>query len=206
MSKSFLIVLFAFLFLNSFCKAQKLYIWCPTEQDAKPRTDFLENENVNIVVFDGRIIPKNSKIECESSSVDQALVEYIKKAYPSCKITTLNESDYYKKSEAGKITIKIGIAAYQAGFGTDISVGIGSVGGKFSYGIFPKGEWNGLTSYFVQIFDNRKVERKKYNKEINEVTSKSNMWGYKTARTCLFSSYDKANQTLLSFIESSFME
>lgn len=206
MLKPFLITLLIFLCFGGVGKAQKLYIWCPTEQEVKPRTGFLENENISLVVFDGRSIPKNSRIECESLSVEPGLMEYIKKAYPSCKITRLSESEYYKKSELGKITIKIGIAAYQAGFGTDISIGIGSVGGKFSYGIFPKGEWNALTSYFVQIFDNRKTDEKKYSREISSVVSKSNMWGYKTARTCLFSSYDKSNQDLLSFVESSFME
>lgn len=65
---------------------------------------------------------------------------------------------------------------------------------------------NGLVSYYVQIFDNRKEVQRKLSKEINEITSKSNMWGYKTAKSCLYSSYNKANQPLLSFIEDSFME
>jgi hypothetical protein len=72
--------------------------------------------------------------------------------------------------------------------------------------VFPKGEWNGLVSYYVQIFDNRKESGRKLSKEISEVTSKSNLWGYKTAKACLYSSYEKANQDLTTFIEDSFME
>ena len=166
----------------------------------------MKNQNVNVVIFDGRNIPSNSKIECDSHGVTDALKAYIGKVYPSSNIIILPDSTYYQPSTKGALTIKIGIAAYQAGFGTDISVGIGSVGGKFSYSVFPKGQWNGLVSYYVQIFDNRVDNKKKVSKEISEITTKSNVWGYKTARSCLYSSYDKANTELLSFIEDSLME
>jgi len=186
--------------------AQKLYIWCPDEPKVKQHIGFLDKQQVDLVIFDGRAIPSNSKIECEGAAVEQALKNFIKYAYPSCKLTILPDSMYYKPSEPGKVTIKIGIAAYQAGFGTDISVGIGSIGGKFSYGVFPKGEWNGLVSYYVQIFDNRNSGTKKMSKEVSSITSKSNLWGYKTAKACLFTSYDEANIDLLSFIEDSLMQ
>jgi hypothetical protein len=199
------IVTFLLVILCNLCVAQKLYIWCPEDHDVRPRVGFLENQDMNLVLFDARTIPSNSKVECEGITVNQALAKFIQKAYPSSKITILSEADYYKPSEKGKITIKIGIASYQAGFGTDVSVGIGSVGGKFSYSVFPKGEWNGLVSYYVQVFDNRGEIDRKVSKEISEVTSKSNILGYKTARSCLFTSYDKANQSLLSFVEDSLM-
>ena len=200
-----LITCFACLFSYK-ATAQKLYIWCPEEHEVKPRVGFLEKQQVDLVLFDGRTMPPNSKVECGSADVEQALVKFIQRIYPSCKLTILPDSDYYKSSEKGKITIKVGIASYHAGFGTDISVGIGSVGGKFSYGVFPKGQWNGLASYYVQIFDNRKGSVRKLSKEISEVTSKPNLWGYKTAKACLYTSYDKANQDLLAFIEDSLME
>jgi hypothetical protein len=196
---------FMFLVYNT-CFAQKLYIWCPQEHNIKARIGFLDGQDIDLVIFDGRNIPKNSKVECENKNIIDDLATYLKTAYPSAKIRIVDQSDYYKKSEKRKITIKIAIAAYQAGFGVDVTVGIGSVGGSFSYGVIPKGEWNGITSYYVQIFDNRKEEEKKYPKEISEVVSKSNLWGYKTAKTCLNSSYEKANQDLLFFIENSFME
>ncbi|WP_462264149.1 hypothetical protein [Mucilaginibacter sp.] len=205
MINKYLILQFLAILSFNIAHAQKLYVWCPENHSVKARVGFLENQEVNLVIFDGRIIPPKSKIECESNDVEKSLAKFIQDAYPSCKITTLNESDYYKPSAKGKITIKIGIASYQAGFGTDIGVGIGSVGGNFSYGIFAKSEWNGLVSYYVQIFDDRSELDKKLTKEISELTSKSNIWGYKTARACLYASYDKANVSLLSFIESTFM-
>jgi hypothetical protein len=193
----------SFIFNYSF--GQKLYVWCPDEQNVKPRIGFLENQEINILVFDGRTITKNSKVECESENVVQALSNYIRKAYPSAKINLLKNEAYYKKPEKGKITIKLAISAYHAGFGADISAGIGSVGGNFSYGVIPKGEWNGVTSYYVQIFDSRN-EDKKLVKEISEIASKPNMWGYKTAKVCLNTTYIQANQTLLFFIDNSLME
>jgi hypothetical protein len=186
--------------------AQKLYIWCPETHDVKAHTGFLVGQDVNLVVYDGRTIPANSRVKCDTTSVQQAIATYIRTIYPSCHINVLPDSDYYKPSMQGKITIKIGISAYQAGFGTDINVGIGSVGGKFSYGVFPEGKWNGLVSYYVQVFDNRKEAGKKLSKEISEVNSKSNLWGYKTAKDCLYTSYDQANTDLTNFIEESLME
>ena len=145
-------------------------------------------------------------MECDGENVVKALSDYVKKAYPSTTINFLNNEAYYKKPENGKTTIKVAISAYHAGFGVDILVGIGNVGGNFSYGVFPKGEWNALTSYYVQIFDYRKEPDKKFQKEISEMASKPNMWGYKSAKTCLNTTYIQANQKLLFFIDNSLME
>jgi hypothetical protein len=201
-------LIFAFLIcITSYiCSAQKLYIWCPESDEVKAHTGFLSGQDVNLVVYDGRTIPSNSRVKCDAESVQQALAKYIQMIYPSCHINVLSDSDYYKPSIQGRVTIKIGISAYQAGFGTDINVGIGSVGGKFSYGVFPQGKWNGLVSYYVQVFDNRKEGSKKFSKDITEVTSKSNIWGYKTAKDCLYASYDQANTELTNFIEDTLME
>jgi hypothetical protein len=188
------------------CSAQKLYVWCPEEIAVKERTGFLNNQDFNLVIIDGRTIPDKSKVDCDSKTVIQSLLTVIKKSYPACKINILDEAQYYSKSEKGKITIKVAIAAYQAGFGTDVTIGIGSVGGKSSYELIPKGEWNGLVSFYAQIFDTRNDADRKYQKEISEVTSKSNMWGYKTAKSCLNTSYAKANQDLLFFIDNSLLD
>jgi len=192
--------------IHTLVLGQKLYIWCPNDQEVKPRVSFLENQEINLIIFDGRSIPNNSKIECQSSDVVVELFNVIKKAYPSAKINLLNDSNYYKKSDAGKITIKIGIAAYQAGFGTDVTVGVGTIGGNFSYGLVAKGQWNGITSYYAQIFNNRNNLAGKYEREIFKVESKSNIWGYKTAKVCLNSAFTEANQELLFFIDKSLME
>jgi len=201
-----LILAFLISITSHLCSAQKLYIWCPESHEVKAHTGFLSGQDVNLVVFDGRTIPSNSRVKCDAENIQQALAKYIQTIYPSCHIKILSDSDYYKPSIQGRITIKIGISAYQAGFGTDINVGIGSVGGKFSYGVFPQGKWNGLVSYYVQVFDNRKEGSKKLSKEIAEVTSKSNIWGYKTAKDCLYASYDQANTELTNFIEDTLMQ
>jgi hypothetical protein len=206
MNYKFLLLILFISLSSHLCSAQKLYIWCPEPHEVKAHTGFMSGQDINLVVFDGRTIPSNSRIKCESDSVQRALAKYIQAVYPSCHINVLSDSDYYKPSVQGKVTIKIGIGAYQAGFGTDINVGIGSVGGKFSYGVFPQGKWNGLVSYYVQVFDNRKEPSKKVSKEISEITSKSNLWGYKTAKDCLYESYNKANSELTNFIEDTLME
>lgn len=200
----FSLIFICFITYSSF--GQKLYIWCPEQQEVKPRTGFLENQIVNLTIFDGRMIPVNSKVECQSDGIEAAIYNMFKEAYPSAKIILLKDSGYYKKAESGKITIKIGISAYQAGFGTDVTVGIGNIGGKFSYGLITNSKWNGITSYYAQIFDNRNNGDKKYDKAVSKVESKSNIWGYKTAKTCLNMSYAEANQDLLFFIDKSLME
>ena len=205
MIKKYVSTLTVLFFLCNISIAQKLYIWCPEETVVKPRIGFLEKEEVNLVLFDARTIPAKSKVECEASAITQSIISTIRQAYPSTTFAVQPESEYYKPSKSNALTIKIGIASYHAGFGTDVTVGIGSVGGNFTYNLIPKGEWNGLVSYYVQVFDNRGDLSNKFSREISEITSKSNMLGYKTARTCLNTSYNKANQTLLSFIEQSLM-
>lgn len=206
MKKKTLILITSFLFILNLSFGQKLYVWCPDDQEVKARVGFLESEEIDLVIFDGRTIPKKSKIACESENVILALSNYIRKAYPDAKLNVLDETEYYKKAKENRITIKIAISAYHAGFGSDITVGIGNVGGSFSYGVIPKGEWNGLTSYYAQISDYRKDEEHKYSKEISEIASKPNLWGYKSARNCLNTTYIQANQSLLFFIDHSLME
>ena len=184
---------------------QKLYVWCPEQPVVKQRIGFLDNQEINIIIFDGRSLPPKSKIECQSEDITNAIFNVVRTAYPSAKINLLKESDYYKKPETGKITLKIGIVAYQAGFGVDVTVGVGNIGGNFSYGLISKSEWNGITGYYAQIFDNRNSE-KKFVKEISKIESKSNIWGYKTAKTCLNTTFGEANQELLFFIDNSLME
>ncbi|GHT64139.1 hypothetical protein FACS189451_11530 [Bacteroidia bacterium] len=202
--KKIIFILF-FTTINLFAFGQKLYIWCPENPNIKPRVGFLQGQEVNIIIFDGRIIPEKSKVECSSEKVSQSLFDLLSTSYPSAKLIFLPEEKYYQKPDTNIVTIKIAISAYHAGFGRDISVGIGSVGGNFSYGVFPKGEWNALTSFYVQIFDNRNSKEKKDAKEISEIESKPNLVGYRTAKGCLNSSYVRAIQSLLFYIENYLM-
>lgn len=189
---------------NSF--GQKLYVWCPKEQLAAPRQGFLQNDTIDLVIFDGRILTKKSKVECTSENTIIELQKMLKQTYPSAFINILSTNDYYKDPKPNRITFKIGISAYHAAFGSDIKVGIGSVGGNFSYGVIPEGKWNGMTAYSVKIYDYRNNSEIKKTKDISKISSKPNMWGYKTAKDCLNISYMEANQEMLFFIDGTFMK
>lgn len=200
MKKLFLIIL---LFCYYSSHAQKIYVWCPENFDVKPRIGLTMSDTVNISFFDGRSIPKKNKIECSTNELFQTIFSQLKVTYPSIIFNLLPESDYYKKNgNQNNITIKIGVAAYHAGFGTDISGGIGIVGGQFSTMIIPKGQWNAITAYYVQLYK----DGKNLTKEISNLASKPNIWGYKSARTALNETYNKSNQEMLFFIDQEFMK
>lgn len=186
--------------------AQKLYVWCPKDQIPTPRQGFLEKDTIDLVVFDGRILTEKSKIECTSENTILQLTEFIKLTYPSSILSVLPSSLYYKDPMRNIITIKIGISAYHAAFGADVKVGIGSVGGNFSYGVFPDGKWNAVTAYTVKIYDLRNNVELKKTKDICKIASKPNMGGYITAKNILNTTYIEANQEMLFFIDGTFMK
>jgi len=199
-------VLIILLLISSNLPGQKLYVWCPKEQLSKPRQGFLENDTIDIVIFDGRILTKNSKVECTPENTIMQLGEFIKETYPSATINLLNSNQYYKDPLKNRITIKIGISAYHAAFGADVKVGIGSVGGNFSYGVIPEGKWNAITAYAIKIYDYRNNIETKKTKDIYKIASKPNMGGYITAKKVLNTTYIEANQEMLFFIDESFMK
>jgi hypothetical protein len=186
------------LYVGYAANAQKIYVWCPENYQIKARVGLRKDDTIKVVFFDGRSIPPKNKIECTTEQVIQALFSQLKSAYPSAILVLQPESEYYKKNTDSKsVMIKIGIAAYHAGFGTDISGGIGMVGSHFTTMVFPKGQWNAITAYYVQIF----VGEKATTKEISNISSKSNMWGYKSARNALNECYNKSTGELLFFLD-----
>jgi hypothetical protein len=199
-------VLVFLLFISGNLIAQKLYVWCPKDQIPTPRQGFLDKDTIDLVIFDGRILTEKSKVECTSENTITQLGDYIKKTYPSAIINQLNSSLYFKDQLKNRITIKIGISAYHAAFGADVKVGIGSVGGNFSYGVFPEGKWNAITAYAVKIYDNRNNSGTKKTKDIYKIASKPNLGGYITAKNILNTTYIEANQELLFFIDETFMK
>lgn len=199
-------LLIALLLTTSSLFAQKLYVWCPNDQIPTPRQGFLEKDTIDLVVFDGRILTSKSKIKCTSENTISQFTEFIKMTYPSAIINVLNSTLYYKDPVKSRITIKIGISAYHAAFGVDVKVGIGSVGGNFSYGVIPEGKWNAVTAYAVKIYDYRNGSDVKKTKDIYKIASKPNMGGYITAKNILNTTYSEANQELLFFIDETFMK
>lgn len=195
-----------FLSITSNLFAQKIYVWCPKDQIPTPRHGFLEKDTIDLVVFDGRILTEKSKIECTPENTILQLTDFIKTTYPSVVINVLTSSLYYKDPLKNRITIKIGILAYHAAFGADVKVGIGSIGGNFSYGVIPEGKWNAVTAYAVKIYDFRNNVELKKTKDIYKIASKPNMGGYITAKNILNNTYIEANQEMLFFIDETFMK
>ena|SRR5579872_7398785 len=161
--------------------AQKVYIGCPAQVDTRPNAGFLNKQAVDLVIVDSRTIPANAKIECQGSDVKQVLVNFLRSEFPSCKITLL--PDTLSASNPNGIKITIGVTAYQASLS--------------------KSEWTGSVNYQVTISDNRNKHAKKIAETISNDTTRPNIFGYKAAKKCLFTSFDKSNQDLLSFIEES---
>jgi hypothetical protein len=77
------IALIVFTLISGNLVGQKLYVWCPKEQIPTPRQGFLENDTIDLVIFDGRILTEKSKIECTPETTILTLGMYIKQTYPS---------------------------------------------------------------------------------------------------------------------------
>jgi len=188
----------AFIVANYGCTTKKIYV--PKQMAVSTRTGFLNKETVDLAIFDGRT-DKEKSVELINEIANQII-----KTYPSASFNLIEESKFYSDAQLNRITIKIAIATYLSGFGRNITVGIGSVGGQFSYGVIPEGKWNGITAFAVNIYDYRKNAGTKFTKDIGKLVSKPNLWGYKTAKSALNESYQAAMQELLFFIDNSLMK
>lgn len=182
-------------------KAQKTYVWCPGEIKVNGRHGFLSGDTVYLDIFDGRVLTNLKKDKCDPNQLSVDIMNSFKKAYPDAIIVSRPASEYQKEPNMTGITIKIGISAYQAAFGSDIKTGIGSVGGDFSYGIFPEAQWNAVTAYFIRSFDMRGGDVVKKSREISKSSSVPNGFGYKSARKALDETFNKANSDLFFFLD-----
>ncbi|MBS1502989.1 MAG: hypothetical protein JST32_13060 [Bacteroidetes bacterium] len=163
--------------------AQKFYVGCPQQVVTKPNVGFLDKQPVDLVVVDNRTVPSNARVECQGADIEQVLKNFLRSEFPSCKITLLPDTFYNKASKPNRIAIKLAITKYQASQS--------------------KLEWTASVNYHVMIFDDRNGRAKKVSEDISNDTTKPGVWGYKTAKTCLMTSFDKSNQDLISFIQNS---
>ncbi len=185
-----------FLFVS--CATSKTY--APSQTTTTPRTGFLANEQIDIVFFDSRTE------KAQSEEVQNSILEHLRKTYPAASFQKINSSEYFSSPENGKITLKINIAGYNAGFGVESTSGIGSINGQpFVFSGVADGKWNGLTGLGVMLYDYRDGEDK-YSNEISDVTSKPNTGGYSTARNALQTSFQNVLNSLASFLDQSLME
>ena len=191
-------------FMNA--SAQKLYVWGPEASKPVQRPVFEATDTVDLVIFDGRNIPEKSKVEFTSDELVEYIINDLKYAYEGATFNVLPKAKYYKTPEDGHVTIKVGIAAYHAGFGADIDIAIGSVGGSFAIGGAPKGKWNGLTAFYVRVFDKRNGADVEKEGSVSSLVDKPNMTGYTTAKKCLKESYADAFNKLCFVIDSVFLQ
>lgn len=180
------------------CATERVYI--PKQMAVSQRVGFLNKDVVDLAIFDGRV-DKEKSTELKTQIVNQII-----KTYPSANFNLVDEGRFYLDAQPNRITIKITVAAYSSGFGSKMTVGIGSVGGQFSYGIIPESKWNGITGFSINIYDYRKNTGTKSAKDIGKLVSKPNLGGYKTAKSALDESYKAAMQELLFFIDNSLMK
>jgi len=188
-------------------QSQKLYVWCQKNQLPSIRQNFSTEKEIDLVLFDNRIMTKKSKTECSSESIINNLTNFIKDTYPSIKFNLLSSENYYKNPNENSITIKIIISAYHAAFGANvkIGIGIGKINSAFIWGIIPEGKWNAVTGYSIKIFDYRNDEEFINSTEIGKIASLPNTGGYRTAKNILNTTYINANQDLFLFIDESLL-
>tara|TARA_B100000315_G_scaffold110447_1_gene101285 strand:- start:612 stop:1202 length:591 start_codon:yes stop_codon:yes gene_type:complete len=192
-------LIISILLLFQGCATTKVFQ--PNQIPVSPRVGFLEDVTIDLAIFDGRVINEFS------FEIINQISNQLKKTYPSAKFNILPSNQFYKDPVSGRITIKIALASYDAGFGSNITVvTVGTFGGDFGYGIIPEGKWNGITGFSINIYDGRNNNSSKVTKNIGNVVSLPNMWGYKTARNALDKSYKQSMQELLFFIDNSLMK
>ena len=177
--KIMMLVFFVMVLASPFTKAhaQKMYIWCPNELTASPRSQ-LRDVEINLLINDTRILTSKIKDKCTPEELTNSLFELIKGTYPSA---IINRSvDGKKKNEAGKIFIEIDIAAY--------------------YATFTSSMWSAQTNYLVKIADSREGSKAEYSREIQKEKRFFNVGGFATAKNNLNKSYLEANIELFDFI------
>jgi hypothetical protein len=164
-----------------------------------PRAGFLAGEELAVAIFDGRANQESSE------AVKREIRASVSKAYPDARIVSLDDRQYFAESQPNRITLKVAIAAYGAGFGSKVTVGVGSISGQFAYGVVPEGTWNGLAGFVVTLYDKRPGANQKFSETISKLVSKPNMFGYATANNALREAYEAALQQLLFFVDRSLM-
>ena len=170
----------------------------PTTTSTTPRSGFLNNQNINLLFFDSRVD------KSFSNEIQTSIMQHLKESYPSANFNLSN--DFFADPDSNKITIKITIAGYAAGFGVKSTSGIGMINGKlFYFAGVADGMWNGLTGIGVNLYDYRKGE-KKQSTTLSQVITKPNMGGYSTAKNALRISFQSVMDQLCAFIDQTLMK
>jgi len=180
--------------------AQRIRVPEPKEIGITIKPDFLKGEKVNVLIYDGRILPDNVIDDYETDKITQNVFNYLRNTFTSITFTRLDKSQLYDKPTTKELFLKIRIINFQVSFGGTKVVSVISGNGA---AVGMSGEWNALVSYSVVILDNR-TDQKTYKTEIQEISSGPTMTTIGiTAKNLMTKSYAKASQSLVNFIEDS---
>jgi hypothetical protein len=69
-----ILLLLSILSFATLARAQKMYVWCPENNQIKARIGLGNKDTINVVVFDGRSLSPKNKIECTSEQLIQTLL------------------------------------------------------------------------------------------------------------------------------------
>ena len=156
--------------------AQKLYVWCPLEQDIHPNAAMLSGVKVNLTITDERKFGKRVRSKCTSDLIAD-LVSVIRQTYPSANFHVSTEEG---KPEKGVVGIEIKLLEYSARFTPAM--------------------WHATTEYSVKITDGRQEPQTEKSLDIPKDRSFFNLNGFSTAKHNLSKTYAEANADLLNFI------
>ncbi|MBL0126177.1 MAG: hypothetical protein IPP83_01700 [Flavobacteriales bacterium] len=158
-------------------EAQKMYMWCPDELKATPRTDQLRDVEINLMVTDARIVSEKVRDKCSSQELIDGVVRLIKGAYPAARITVLPEGE--RRAEEGKVMLEVRITSYHA--------------------TFTSPSWFAMAGFSVKLVDHR-GEQRENSRDISKEKKFFNAGGFATAKNNLNKAYVEACIELLDFI------
>jgi hypothetical protein len=113
-SLSALLVLCFAVVLTGSAVGQKQYMWCPDEVTPSPRPDALKGLVVDVVFTDARVLTSKVKDKCESTTIANAFVASLQKAFPSASIALASSPD--GRGGQGRILVEVSLTAYSASF------------------------------------------------------------------------------------------
>ena len=181
--------------------AQKVYVWCPPEQqtDTSLQDTLRGREEINLIIYDARTIIDTEAVKCTSAAVRDALVSSLQSAFPGTRFNLLDSSEYRKEPLVSVTTLKIGIAAYHSGPGEEVTRAAGLSKEGFSIGDFKNTQWVSLTGYRVSLILPG-ARQKTITKDMLHIATRPGIGGLLSARKALASSYQDVFQELVKFI------
>lgn len=143
--------------------------WCPEEQIISPMNGFLEDKQIDLLIFDVRDTKKYI-VTCTGGSIKKNLIRLIKETYTSPTIKVLAGEDPSAEPEENKATIKIGILDYHVvASGAQHKEKMLSTEGHSLPEDFSEDRWKAITSYSVEISDYTGGRKKRVTKKSRKV-------------------------------------